>query len=110
MLESTDYLGKSGARTVFSIQTNSGKSIRNHSYFENEDEILLPPGIYLRVMGVLNPAKDLHIIQLREITPPYPTLVKPCDQNQMKETPPSSPISRPVVTEPKQSKSFMYAI
>lgn len=71
VLEYPYYLGKTGARTMFSIQTNSGKTIRAHSYFEKEDEILLPPGIYLEVIDILNPAADLHIIQLREITPQY---------------------------------------
>ena len=79
---------------MFSIQTNSGKLIRAHSYFENEDEILLPPGRYLKVIGSLNPADDLHIIQLREIEPPYPMLVEPFSLNPMKqalpETNPSS--------------------
>ena len=93
VLESPNYLGKSGARTMFSIQTNKGKLIRAHSYFENEDEILLPPGMYLRVIGVLNPAEDLHIIQLREIPPPYPMLVEPFDLSKMKQALPSPPPS-----------------
>jgi hypothetical protein len=36
----------------------------------------LMPGSYFEVVGQLNPAKDLHIIQLKEIQPPFP-LVKP---------------------------------
>jgi hypothetical protein len=85
VLESPNYLGKSGTRTMFSIQTNRGKDIRAHSYFENEDEILLPPGLYFRVMGCLNPAEGLHVIQLREIPPPYPMLAEPFDLSQMKK-------------------------
>ncbi|CAF5128060.1 unnamed protein product [Rotaria sp. Silwood1] len=34
------------------------------------------PGSYFEVLGQLNPAPDLHIIQLKEITPPI-TLIKP---------------------------------
>ena len=83
VLESPNYLGKSGARTIFSIQTNSGKHIRAHSYFENEDEILLPPGIYLRVIDVLSPADSLHIIQLREIPVPHEMLAKPFDLGKL---------------------------
>jgi hypothetical protein len=85
VLESSNDLGKSGARTMFSIQTNSGKNIRAHSYFEDEDEILLPPGLYFRVIDCLNPAEGLHIIQLREIPPPYPMLAEPFDLSQMKK-------------------------
>ncbi|CAF3850436.1 unnamed protein product, partial [Rotaria sp. Silwood1] len=50
VLEAPNYLGKTGTGTIFSIQTSSGKDIRAHSYFDNEDEILLPPGIYLKVI------------------------------------------------------------
>ncbi|CAF1544717.1 unnamed protein product, partial [Rotaria sp. Silwood1] len=85
-LESPNYLGKLGARTMFSIQTNSGKDIRAHSYFENEDEILLPPGIYLKVIDSLNPAEDLHIIHLREVSPPYQMIAEPFDLTQLKQT------------------------
>ena len=81
----------------FSIQTNSGKDIRAHSYFENEDEIVLPPGLYFRVVGYLNPAEDLHVIQLREIAPPYVTLAEPFDLSQMKkELPKIEPVLPPV--------------
>ncbi len=90
MLESPNYLGKSGARTIFSIQTNSGKDIRAHSYFENEDDILLPPGLYFKVIGSLNPAKGLHIIQLREISPPHLMLAEPFDLSQLKQALPGS--------------------
>ena len=48
-----------------------------HSYFKDtEHEMILMPGSYFEVIGQLNPAKDLHIIQLKEIKPPFP-LVKP---------------------------------
>ncbi|CAF4862225.1 unnamed protein product, partial [Rotaria sp. Silwood1] len=95
-LESPNYLGKSGARTMFSIQTSSGKDIRAHSYFENEDEILLPPGIYLKVIDSLDPAEDLHIIQLREISPPYQMIAEPFDLTQLKQT---LPQPKPIVSK-----------
>ncbi|CAF0902676.1 unnamed protein product [Adineta steineri] len=94
VLESPNYLGKSGTRTIFSIQTNRGKLIRAHSYFDNEDEILLPPGIYLKVVGCLNPATDLHIIHLQEIEPPYKMLADPFDLSELKHAlPPMKPPS-----------------
>ena len=77
VLQSPSYLGKSGDRTLFSIETSSGKHIRSHSYFQHEDEILLPPGTYLRVVGQLNPAHGFHIIQLEEVTPPFELLARP---------------------------------
>jgi hypothetical protein len=36
-------------------------------------------------MGCLNPAEGLHVIQLREIPPPYPMLAEPFDLSQMKK-------------------------
>ncbi|CAF5043377.1 unnamed protein product, partial [Rotaria sp. Silwood1] len=45
------------------------------------------PGSYFEVIGKLNPAPQLHIIQLKEITPPIP-LVKPPFQK-------SSPVFKP---------------
>jgi hypothetical protein len=83
-------LGKSGTRTIFSIQTNSGKLIRAHSYFENEDEILLPPGIYLKVVDSLSSADGLHIIHLREIQPPFPMLAEPFDLSQLEKSLPKT--------------------
>ena len=77
VLESNAFLGKTGLRTIFSIECMNGKSVVNHSYFKNtEKEIILMPGSYFEVIGQLNPAPQLHIIQLQEITPPI-TLVKP---------------------------------
>jgi hypothetical protein len=83
-------LGKSGARTIFSIETSNGKDIRAHSHYKHENEILLPPGRYLKVIDILNPAEDLHIIHLREISPPYPMLADPFDLSQIKQALPSS--------------------
>jgi hypothetical protein len=77
ILESNAFLGKTGERTIFSIECFNGKSIVNHSYFKHtEKEVILMPGSYFEVIGQLNPAPQLHIIQLQEIQPPI-ELVKP---------------------------------
>jgi hypothetical protein len=77
VLESNQLMGNHGQRTLFSIDCFNGKSIANHSYFnDKEKEIILMPGSYFEVMGQLKPSSDLHIIQLKEIPPPI-TLVKP---------------------------------
>ncbi|CAF0884369.1 unnamed protein product [Adineta steineri] len=106
VLESKNYLGKSGTRTIFSIQTNSGKLIRAHSYFECEDEILLPPGIYLKVVGSLNSGNGLHIIHLQEIEPPYKMLADPFDLSELKHAlPPAKPPSNAVNPQKKEEHS-----
>ena len=97
VLESPLYVGKSGPRTMFSIETNSGKLIRGHSYFQHEDEILLPPGRYFKVIDKSSPAQDLHIIHLREIQPPHPMLAEPFDLSKLKKTlPPPKPPLKPI--------------
>ena len=77
ILESDGFLGKTGERTLFSIECIHGKSIGNHSYFQNtENEMILMPGSYFEVVGQLNPAPQLHIIHLKEIQPPI-QFIKP---------------------------------
>ncbi|CAF3769605.1 unnamed protein product [Rotaria socialis] len=77
VLKNNQFLGNTGTRTIFSIECQNGKPIKLHSYYHNsEEEVILMPGIYLEVIGQLSPATGLHIIQLKEINPPFP-LVKP---------------------------------
>jgi hypothetical protein len=105
VLESPNYLGKSGIRTMFSIQTNSGRHICGHSYFENEDEILLPPGMYLKVVDVLNSGDGLYIIHLREIPPPFELLAKPFDLSKSKSQATQENYSTSVTPKPSSEKS-----
>jgi hypothetical protein len=78
ILESDQFLGKKGQRTLFSIECINGKSVAPHSYFKNtEKEIILMPGSYFEVIGQLKPAPQLHIIQLQEIPPPITLLRLP---------------------------------
>ena len=69
VLNSKVYLGNTGSRTLFSIETINGRSIRAHSHYEGEDEILLLPGTRMIVQSKLNPAPDLHIIHLKQVIP-----------------------------------------
>ena len=71
------FIGNSGSTTLFSIDAKNARSIRHHSMFAMEDEILLLPGTYLHVISKLNPTKDLTIIQMKEETPPFPLLEHP---------------------------------
>jgi hypothetical protein len=69
VLENNMYLGNTGARTLFSVEIINGRTIRAHSHFVTEDEILLLPGTYMEVQSQLSPAPDLHIIHLRQKIP-----------------------------------------
>ena len=85
---------------MFSIETASGKSIRDLSYYKREQEILLPPGRYFEVRDRSTPATDLHIIHLREIEPPFMLLGNPFGLSQlMHNLPhPGPPIQAPAHT------------
>ncbi|CAF1582079.1 unnamed protein product [Rotaria magnacalcarata] len=77
VLESDLYLGKEGTRTLFSIDAINGRTIRAHSQFTTEDEILLLPGTYFEVKSILNPAADLYIVHLQQMIPPHVLLEPP---------------------------------
>jgi hypothetical protein len=68
------FLGKTGERTMFTIECQSGKDIRKHSIFPSEDEILLPAATRFKVVDCLDHGNSLHMIQLEEIKPPEPLL------------------------------------
>jgi hypothetical protein len=76
VLQNDQFLGSTGTRTFFTIECTNGKDISNHSYFKKEDEILLPPGRQFTVVSCLKQSGGLHMIQLKEIEPPFP-LLKP---------------------------------
>ncbi|CAF1671904.1 unnamed protein product, partial [Adineta ricciae] len=78
-LEQPMYLGTTGPRTLFSIECFNGKDIKSHSYYKEEDEVLLLPGFYFKVVGKVQVGNGLHIIQLREVTPPFALLEPPFD-------------------------------
>lgn len=74
VLKSELFLGKTGSRTMFAIESESGVDIRKHSYFPTEDEVLLLPARQFKVHGCLDQGSGLHVIQLKEIQPPAPLL------------------------------------
>ncbi|CAF1468617.1 unnamed protein product, partial [Rotaria sp. Silwood1] len=76
-METEQFLGKTGVRTLFNIECESGKAIKNHSHYEGEDEILLLPGFHFEVVGKTNPASDMHIIHIRETISEIELLVPP---------------------------------
>ncbi|CAF0828546.1 unnamed protein product [Adineta ricciae] len=77
VLESEHFLGKTGERTLFNIQCENGKAIASYSHFPVEEEIMILPATQFIVCGKLNPSPNLHIIQLKEIKPPFPLIELP---------------------------------
>jgi hypothetical protein len=43
VLEAETFFGQTGTRTLFQIDCQSGRDVKNHSFIRNEDEILLLP-------------------------------------------------------------------
>ena len=74
VLENEQFFGKSGTRTLFAIESDTGKNIREHSFYPHEDEILLLPGREFEVMGSLDMGNQLTMIQLKEVEPRFSTI------------------------------------
>ncbi|CAF1242158.1 unnamed protein product [Didymodactylos carnosus] len=77
IMESEQFLGKTGTRTLFNIECENGKIIKPHSYYKAENEILLLPATQFKVLGKTNAGNGLHIVHVREILPPYVLLQTP---------------------------------
>lgn len=106
VLQSDQFVGDHGTRTIFSIEALNGKSIRGYSIYNNEDEVLLLPGTYLKVMGEIRPGSDLTIIQLKEQIPPFPLIAPPFrseSEQEMKPVDRSRPLERE--TQPTETES-----
>lgn len=75
------YLGTTGTRTLFSVETINGRTISDHSYFATEDEVLLLPGTRMIVHTKFSPTSDLHIIHLKQLRPTEILLEPPFEGN-----------------------------
>ena len=74
VLEKEQYVGKSGTRTLFTIECDTGKDIREHSFFPKEDEIIILPGREFRVVSSADMGNQLTMIQLKEVEPRFANL------------------------------------
>ncbi|CAF1630559.1 unnamed protein product, partial [Didymodactylos carnosus] len=77
VLESPQFLGNHGTRTLCLIQCVNGKDIRAHSFFPNENEILLLPATQFAVKRIEDQGDDLHFVELEEIVTSHPLLMSP---------------------------------
>ena len=67
VLEDDNFLGKTGVRTLFTIECISGKDISQYSYFKKEEELLLLPARQFQVITSVSLGNDLHMVELKEI-------------------------------------------
>jgi hypothetical protein len=77
VLQNNMYLGNTGKRTLFSVDAINARSVRAHSHFATEDEILLLPGTHMVVRSQFSPAPDLYIIHLKQMIPTEELLEPP---------------------------------
>ena len=63
------FCGKTGPRTIFTIQLTQGQAreITRYSLVPSEGEVLLPPGCRFIVQSVLDVGNGLTIIQIEEL-------------------------------------------
>jgi hypothetical protein len=66
LLNSEAFLGKTGERTIFSIETDRAVDIRLFSLYGSEQERLVVCGSLFKVATVGNPGEGLHMISLRQ--------------------------------------------
>ncbi|CAF3258630.1 unnamed protein product [Rotaria sp. Silwood2] len=72
--QSHEYLNKTNTHTIFTIECHSGKDIRKHSYFSNEDQILLMAASEFKVMSSVKKTDNQNILYLKEIQSNEPLL------------------------------------
>ena len=73
VLQEEQFLGKQQARTLFIIESVSGRDIHQHSSIKKENEVLLLPATQFKVISCLDQGPNLHIIQLKEVAPLDPS-------------------------------------
>jgi hypothetical protein len=101
VLQSNLFLGQTGTRTMFTIECQNGKDIRQHSYFDTENEVLLSAATQFQVVACLNQGNGLHIIQIKEIDPIF-RLIQPVIVPKLPlSTIQKNPILKPVLSDKK---------
>ena len=68
------FLGETGHRTIFNIECDSAKDITQHSFYQNENEVLMYPARQFQVFSSFDSGNQLRIIQVKEIQPPFPLI------------------------------------
>jgi hypothetical protein len=70
VLQSKDFCGQDGPRTVFMVQATHARNIAAFSAFASEEEWILLPGAQLRVKSVVAMGGGLQLVQMDEIGVP----------------------------------------
>jgi hypothetical protein len=65
------FLGQTDHRTIFNIECDSAKDISEHSFYQNENEVLMYPARQFQVVSSFNSGNQLRIIHVKETQPPF---------------------------------------
>jgi hypothetical protein len=99
VLECENFFGKTGTRTLFQIECSTGKDVKNHSFIQKENEVLLLPARQFMVTSCLDSGNGLHMIQLQETEPKFPLLeAVPTPSPNPKPHPPHPPLPKLIST------------
>jgi len=79
------FLGETGARTLFIIKCLNGKDISKHSYFRNEHEVLLLPATLVRITKNETSADNVRTIHLQEIESSLGLIEKVSTETEIKD-------------------------
>jgi len=93
----TTFLGKTGQRTLFTLELTTGRArmISQYSFFPNEDEVLLPANSKFLAVSTFDMGADLETVQLREVAPSDPIL--PFGSPPPPSDPTPAPLQSPVM-------------
>ncbi|CAF2185297.1 unnamed protein product [Rotaria magnacalcarata] len=93
ILNDGNVFGQNGERTLFIIDSKSGKSIRQHSFYPNEEDILLPAACQFQVTDSFDAGHGLHLIHLKEIRSTQKHVIVSPEKHKFKMIDPSQPSS-----------------
>ncbi|CAF0976493.1 unnamed protein product [Rotaria sp. Silwood1] len=65
-LQTEKSLDKLETRTIFTIECNTIKDIRKHTYFSTDNSLLILPGTHFKVHECLEQDNNVHLITLQE--------------------------------------------
>ncbi len=80
VLQSKEFCGEEGPRTVFVVHAAHARDIATFSSFASEEELILLPGAQLKVRAVVPMGGGLHLVQMDETDVPM-SLIQFEDEN-----------------------------
>ena len=111
------FLGQTGHQTIFNIECDAPKDISQHSFYHSENEMLMYPARQFQVVSSFTSGKQLKIIHLKEIQPPFPLIhiptipsAKPEQINRIERPLSPTSILKPPSTNTDENKQLQKLI